>query len=200
VEQVLDARTCDEWRQRALQVLHSGGLRISRAGGGAELRYRVANGELIQREWPELFELYCGNEIRDWVKAITGAAAVFLSPHTASAVNVNLLGEPGEIYRWHFDATPFTTLLYLTSSTPEDGGALQMSDGQPSAGVEEITAHVESFYPRAGTMLLMDGTRCYHRVAPVLRPHIRLSIPMVFPPTATHERPVALDSYLYAAE
>ena len=46
---------------------------------------------------------------------------------------------------------------------------------------------------------LMDGTRCYHSAAPVLRPISRLSIPMVFPVSREHERPEGLDDYLYQA-
>jgi hypothetical protein len=53
------------------------------------------------------------------------------------------------------------------------------------------------YVPKEGDAVLMDGTSCYHRVAPILRSHIRISVPMVFPRTSTHLRPSTLDNYLY---
>ena len=53
--------------------------------------------------------------------------------------------------------------------------------------------------PAAGAVVLMDGMRCLHRVAPIARRHERISIPMVFGQSADEERPEGLDDYLYGA-
>jgi hypothetical protein len=102
------------------------------------------------------------------------------------------------VYRWHFDAVPYTVLLYLTDVRREDGGALEIVPNCQPHQVPDWTARAAQFWPAAGTLVLMDGTRCYHRVAPLLRPSVRFSIPLVYPNTeGTHERPAGLDSYLY---
>ena len=53
--------------------------------------------------------------------------------------------------------------------------------------------------PTAGTVVLMDGTRCLHRVSPIVGRHERISIPMVFTPNPEEPRPAGLDDYLYRA-
>lgn len=203
VEEAIDPETCARWRTTALQLAQRHAQPIERQSDGHLLRYQVVPGEAVRDHWLELFDFYSAAQTREWVRRVTGAEAIFPSPHLRSAVNINLMCEPGEVYRWHFDAVPYTALLYLTTSAPEDGGALEFypdviarGDGQPDLRNREKI----SLLPRAGMLVLMDGTRCYHRVAPILRSHIRLCIPMVFPNSAAHERPGELDSYLYAEQ
>jgi len=147
------------------------------------LRYRVVTGAGVRSEWPELFAIYQSSELRECVPA------VFNSSHLRSAINVNAMGEPGEIYRWHHDAAGFTLLLYLSDSREQDGGALELRPPGATAAM--------SWLPVAGTVVLMDGTRCLHRVAPIAQPHERISIPMVFTTDPNDERPAGLDDYLY---
>jgi hypothetical protein len=200
VEAAIDPKTCARWRATALQLAEHYAQQIERRSNGHLLRYQVVTGEVLRGHWQELFDFYNAAETRAWVQLVTGADEVFASLHLRSAININVMSDPGEVYRWHFDAVPYTALLYLTTSAPEDGGALEFypdvgsSSGQPDLRDREKI----SLLPRAGTMVLMDGTRCYHHVAPILRSHTRLCIPMVFPAIAAHERPSDLDSYLYA--
>lgn len=201
VEDAIGPQTCARWRATALQLAQRYGQQIERLSDGHLLRYQVVTGEVLHDHWPELFEVYNGSETREWVRWVTGADAIFASPHLRSAVNINVMCEPGEVYRWHFDAVAYTALLYLTTSAPEVGGALEFyPDVAGSAGGPPDLHDREkiSVLPRAGMLVLMDGTRCYHRVAPILRRHTRLCVPMVFPATAEHQRPRELDSYLYA--
>src|SRR5918998_461084 len=51
-------------------------------------------------------------------REVTGEERVFVSPNLRSAINVNIL-QQGHRYRWHFDANPYTALLYL-STTPSE--------------------------------------------------------------------------------
>jgi hypothetical protein len=179
-------------REQALAMVQQYARRIQQASAEHVLRYRVVTGDIIRTAWPELFALYESRELREWVSVISGTPAIFNSSQLRSAININALGEPGEVYRWHFDAAGFTVLLYLSDSTAEDGGALEIRP--PSTGE---TAAIRML-PTSGTVVLMDGTRCLHRASPVLRPHERISIPMVFTATAEHGRPDGLDDYLYS--
>ncbi len=179
-----------EWRQRAVDIARLYARRIEQQTEAHLLRYRVVTGDLIATAWPELFAVYQSARLREWVAAITEVPTTFPSPHLRSAININVMGEPGEIYRWHTDASGFTLLLYLSDSHTADGGSLEMR----SPDGKGTTAMV----PAAGTVVLMDGTRCLHRVSPIVRRHERISIPMVFTPTMVHERPPGLDDYLYS--
>ena len=183
----LSSERARELREKALDLVGRHARRIDQRSEEHILRYRVVTGDAICAEWPELFALYESPALRAWVAAVVGADAVFNSCHLRSAININALGEPGEVYRWHFDVAGFTLLLYLTDSRDEDGGALEL---RPR---DEVT----TLLPTAGTVVLMDGTRCLHRASPILRRHQRISIPMVFTPQPDHDRPAGLDDYLY---
>ena len=56
---------------------------------------------------------------------------------------------------------------------------------------------VMSIAPAAGSLVLMDGRRCAHAVAPLREDALRISVPMVFP-EVEDRRPAGLDDYLYA--
>lgn len=162
------------------------------------LRYSVVTGDVLKARWQELFDAYSGNEWKAWIKAITGEDQIFISAHLESAININVLAQKGDVYRWHFDAAAYTLLLYLSDSDIEDGGALEFYPNVRQEMGKILDRGEKVIYvPKAGDAALMDGTSCYHRVAPILRSHIRISVPMVFPCTSTHLRPSALDSGLY---
>jgi hypothetical protein len=198
VDRVVPPEICDTWKLTALRVAQDSGRSIQREGGSDVLRYRVVTGDAIKTCWPELYDFYSAPELRSWIAEVTGAQGIVLSPHLQSAININVLNEPGEVYRWHFDAVPYTALLYLSDSEREDGGFLEF---YPNANLESPNVPRRErkirFIPRRGSLVLMDGTRCYHRVSPILRRHFRISIPMVFPAQASQARPENLDSYLY---
>lgn len=174
-------------REHALALARRHARRIEQVSGEHVLRYRVVPGDVVCDEWPELFALFRAPQLAAWVAAVASVPAVFPSAHLRSAVNINVLGEPDEVYRWHTDAAGLTLLLYLSDSGDEDGGELELRapDG------------VVSWRPAAGAVILMDGTRCPHRVAPVRRAHERVSVPMVFVPGGEAARPAGLDDYLY---
>lgn len=197
VEQALPSKLVKRWRREAEHISEHARL-IERKDAEFQLVYRVVTGDIIRERWPELFKVYSHRVLLDWIKDITGEP-VFTSPHIQSAVNLNIMDGSESVYRWHFDAVPYTALLYLTDVRPEDGGALELiPDCQPHTIPDSREAERNQLWPTAGTLVLMDGTRCYHRVAPIVRPSLRLSIPLVYPhAVATYERPAGLDSYLY---
>jgi hypothetical protein len=185
----LSSERSQELREQALELVERYARRIQQESAEHVLRYRVVPGDVIREHWPRLFAIYESEELRKWVAQVAGVAAVFNSTHLQSAININALGEPGEVYRWHTDAAGFTLLLYLTDSCEGDGGELEL---RPPACKEAI-----SIRPAAGTVVLMDGTKCLHRATMILRRHRRISIPMVFTTRVEHRRPAGLDDYLY---
>lgn len=197
VPHALPASLVSHWRQHA-QSLKGIARTITRQEAGFELIYRVVTGDDIRTHWPELFAFYNDGHVLDWFKQVTGDNTVHTSPHIQSAVNLNILDSANFLYRWHFDAVCYTALLYLTDVLPEDGGALKLIPNcQQHVPPDLAAAAITQIWPRAGTMVVMDGTRCYHSVAPMLRDVLRLSVPLVFPNSETTTRPPGLDSYLY---
>jgi hypothetical protein len=155
-------------------------------------------GHDIRTHWPELFEFYNSRYLLAWLKRITGDNTIQTSQHLESALNLNILDSSDFVYRWHFDAVSFTVILYLTDVLPQDGGALRLiPDCRPHIAPDISASKVVEIRPRAGTILVMDGTRCYHSVAPLLRKVLPLSIPLVYPNNEASTRPSGLDSYLY---
>ena len=207
IDGALPPETIAEWRRISLDLVTRFGIDIERRSAEHTLTYRVVTGDLLRKHAPEIFEFYAAGETADWVRQITGAPSILTSARERSAININCLERLGQRYRWHFDAIPYTLLLYLTDHTPEDGGALEFcpcawpegGDSPRDPSPAQLERDKVSVIPRAGMMVLMDGARCYHSVAPVLRPVSRISIPMVFPVSRQHERPEGLDDYLYQA-
>jgi hypothetical protein len=205
----LPPETIARWRAEATQLF--GQARdISRTSGRHVLAYRVLTGDVVRAGMPGLFDFYDAEPTRAWVAAVTGAEEIHPSPNLMSAINVNIL-QGGHRYRWHFDANPYTALLYLSTTPRSAGGELELYPNLREGRRDDPDwdAHVTSeehlrsrrrvsVRSRAGTLVLIDGSVTYHRVAPVTEPCDRLSVPMVFPPFREEERPAHLDAYLYA--
>lgn len=197
VPHALPAALVNHWRQH-VETLKPIARTITRKEAGFELVYRVVTGEDIRTHWPDLFAFYNDGHVLDWFKQVTGDNSIHTSPHIQSAINLNILDSANFLYRWHFDAVAYTALLYLTDVVPEDGGALKLVPNCPRHVPPDLdTAAVTQIRPGAGTIVVMDGTRCYHSVAPMLRNVLRLSVPLVFPNGEATARPACLDSYLY---
>lgn len=204
IPDVIPQARVEEWRARAQQVAQSFSRTIERVEGSHVLSYRVVTGEVLRQAWPELWDFYAAEDTLEWIAAITGEARVYTSGQIQSALNLNVLDQPGDVYRWHYDAVPYTAILFLTDSDPEVGGILEVlpnhagADGGAEAEQRD-KREVMRMIARAGSMVLMDGSVCYHRVTELRRTHERLTIPMVYPAASDHQRPSGLDQYLYDA-
>lgn len=197
VPHALPAPLVERWRRRAMEMI-AHARTITRREGALDLVYRVVTGDAIRNHWPELFAFYEDAETVAWVREVTGSPEVRPSDHLVSAVNLNIMDSTQAIYRWHFDAVPYTLLIYLTDTLAHEGGALEMVPGCASHEAPDLAvAAITRCYPAAGSVVLMNGTRCYHRVAPMQRATMRLSIPLVYPNAGASRRPVNLDAYLY---
>jgi hypothetical protein len=151
------------------------------------LDYSVVDGEHVKRTAMPLFAMYQSSKLRDWLRIVTREPEIETSAQLRSAININCMGQTGQAYPWHTDATPYTALLFLTSMPPGGGGELCIH--RIGGGLVKVT-------PVAGHLLVFDGTVCAHSVAPLLKDWRRLTLPMVFPKTNI-ERPKGLDHFLY---
>ncbi len=201
VRDILPHEVVAEMRRTARDFAMRVGKNIRQSNDGHVLSYTVVAGEMIRDRFPDLFSFYETPEMRQWIRVLTGANGIYLSRNLRSAVNINSMRETGQIYRWHFDAVPYTAILFLTTSAPADGGALEIAirNVDRAAALPQNGAEF-CILPLAGTLLLMDGTRCLHRAAPLLRETLRLTVPMVYPVVADDTRPSGLDEYLYRPE
>jgi hypothetical protein len=164
--------------------------RIHRSSDESTLDYRVVTGDVIRKEAAAIYEIYESAQLLEWIRRVAATEGVGLSPHLKSAVNINVLDTAGQQYRWHTDAVPFTTLLFLTTLPASAGGELLIRTRQDD---------VMSVPPVAGQLVLMDGHQCAHAVAPLREDAVRITVPMVFPAHPI-ERPPGLDDYLYSTD
>src|SRR5919204_4772981 len=121
LHEVLPIKVLRAWRTRAVALATRFALTISRGAGGDRLQYRVVTGDIIQKHWPELFQFYTGKQTREWIQGVTGEPQIFNSVNLRSALNINFLEQPGDAYRWHFDAVAYTLILFLADLQTDDG-------------------------------------------------------------------------------
>jgi hypothetical protein len=161
---------------------------VTRSAEKNTLDPRVVTGELIKSQAPALFALYASWPFLSWIREVTGVADLTTSPFLRSSININCLTQPGQHYAWHTDAVPFTALLFLTTLRASAGGAFLIRSARSGS--------VIAIQPTRGELILMDGTRCEHAVAPLTRRVCRLTVPMVYPAESV-ARPRVLDQYRY---
>ena len=169
----------------AMQLVGHHGTTVIRE----ELAYRVVTGERIRADGAPLFSLYESRDLLMWLREVTQSATVGLSSHVRSAININCLHRAGQQYPWHRDVVPYTCIVFLTSLPATAGGELMIRTANGALVTVEA---------RAGDLVVMDGARCPHAVAPLTENRLRLSIPMVYP-TVSVDRPPGLDEQLYEA-
>ena len=184
----LDAQATATLAQVAVTATARHALQIRRSSDEGSLDYRVVTGDAIRSDARPIFSLYESAELLTWIRQVTGKGDLQRSQHLRSSVNINLFDTPGQEYRWHNDAVPFTAVLFLTTIPASAGGELL---------VRTITGRLLTISPIAGQLVLMDGHRCAHAVTPLRAHAARITVPMVFPAVQA-DRPPGLDDYLYA--
>ena len=149
------------------------------------LEYFVADGTVIAAELPNIMTMY-----RELIPAFTQSyigLEIVPSKFERSSIMFNLLRGQGCRYEKHVDSNSVTGLLFASTLTPEDGGALRLH--YPGAEPMDI-------YPSRGTFLLYDARWVPHEVMPLLRDVVRLSMPMnYFLKTDIETRQEHLDDY-----
>ncbi|MGH2581350.1 MAG: 2OG-Fe(II) oxygenase [Anaerolineales bacterium] len=182
---------------------------------GRSLRYSVINGEQIRKHLPELQERYTG----EFLALVNRMAGEKLEPlaNLKSGVNVNILPSGRSEYRWHYDRNYVTAILYLNEV---QGGDTEMYPnyrillGNPSSRLQKILDGILNFLPlravlrnkvsvspKAGRLVVMQGSRSWHSVSPVTGVQDRINIIMAYDrPGATFSAEKGLDSYLYTQQ
>jgi hypothetical protein len=171
----------------ATQLIRRHGATIDRTSADDRLWYGVVTGDRIRAEARLLDDLYCSPEFLEWIRWLTQSPAVRPSEHLRSAININCLCSEGQRYPWHRDAVPYTALLFLTDVDAAAGGAFEITSAE---------GDTVAIQPTAGDLVVMDGARCRHGVAPLTKDTLRITVPMVYSAARVH-RPAGLDDYLY---
>lgn len=186
---------------------------IHRASRGRDLRYLVIDGDQIRERLPDIWDLYTGS-----VRARMSEVAreeMFPLQNQRAGVNVNVMQPGNSEYRWHYDRTPVTAVLYLNEV---EGGATELYPGLrvllrdqqrartqrvldrmvTSRLVRGVRSRKVAVAPRARRLVAMAGNRCWHSVSGVRGSEDRINIILAYDrEDATFAAEQGLDSYLY---
>lgn len=189
---------------------------IHRPTKGRPLRYKVIDGAQIQQHLPEIWQLYTG-PVQQYIDQAAGERLAPLENLTAG-VNVNLM-QPGlSSYRWHYDRSRVTAILYLNEV---EGGETEfypnyrivLGDRRSSRLQRALDRLIQlpplmrafgrkqQVAPRAGRLVAMRADRCWHSVSPVRGEQERINIILAYDrPGAVFAAEEGLDSYLYSQQ
>jgi hypothetical protein len=203
-------RTIAEYRKRHTLP------EINRPMKKRSLRYSVIDGEKIMEHLPEIWDLYCGG-MCEHVNALTHRTVVPLENQQVG-VNVNIMPPGRSEYRWHYDRTAITAILYLNEV---QGGetviypnyrillrdrrklrAQRALDRLLQIGwVRQLFSRKQVVSPAAGRLVVMRGRRCWHSVRGVEGTQERMNIILAYDvPGADFPMEESLDSYLYTTK
>jgi len=217
IDSFLDPETCSAYLSRIDQFRKENELNeIFRPVAGRSLRYFVINGEQIKGNLKDIWDLYLG-DMREEVNQRSGRSFEPLS-NVRVGVNINIMPPGRSEYRWHYDRTRMTAILYLNDV--EAGETIVYPNYRillrkrglkrlqhlvdnclEPAWVRERFAEKKVIAPRAGRLLIMRGNRCWHSVRGVKGREDRLNIILAYDlPGTTFPMEKGLDSYLYTRE
>lgn len=196
-------------RYREIQELPE----IHRPTKGRPLRYQVINGQQIKNHLPEIWDLYTVR-VQQYVEQASGTCLAPLNNLTAG-VNVNVMQSGRSSYRWHYDRTRMTSILYLNQV---EGGDTELYPNYrillgnrrylrmqrildkliQLPPLMRIFGRKMSIAPRPGRLVTMRADRCWHSVSSVLGDRERINIILAYDlPGAVFPTEEGLDSYLY---
>lgn len=124
------------------------------AAGRGFLRHKALDRFKCDEAAPAVGRLYA-DMLRD-IREITQKELIN-SPYPRSAYYAKVYDPPDGQQGWHFDTNDVSVIVYLTSNPSDGGTEIQSLDG--------VTRVVQ---PVAGRILVLDGTACWHRAAPVI--------------------------------
>jgi hypothetical protein len=119
--------------------------------------------------------LYEWDGLRDFLAAVLGRAPLYRMADPLGALNVTIMRE-GHVQGWHYDSTDFVVSLAVASS---DGGGefecardIRTTDDEHYDDVARVLGGtggdlVEVYPMTPGTLMVFEGRRSLHRVAPV---------------------------------
>lgn len=214
IDNFIQPDECDEFLELIAQYRKDHELQeVYRPVKGRSLRYQVIDGDQIQAELENIWRFYHERVY----KLINGLMNIELAPlaNTRVGVNINIM-QPGKSeYRWHYDRTSLTAILYLNNV---EGGETEIYpnyrillenkshtlgqrflDGILHIGlVRAVFGRKRVISPRAGRVAIILGKKCWHSVRSLTGSEERINIISAFD-TPGSEFPMekGLDSYLY---
>lgn len=189
---------------------------IHRPTKGRPLRYQVIDGRQIHQHLPEIWSLYTGRVLT----TVQRAAAITLEPlsNLNAGVNVNIMQPGRSSYRWHYDRTRYTSILYLNEV---EGGQTELypnyrillgawADLRLQRALDRLIqfpplvgllGNRVQVAPKVGRLVTMRADRCWHSVGAVTGDRDRVNIILAYDlPGAVFPAEDGLDSYLYTQE
>jgi len=127
---------------------------IHRATRGRDLRYLVIDGYEIRERFPDIWDLYTGS-VRARMSDVAGEE-MFPLQNQRAGVNVNVMRPGNSEYRWHYDRTPVTAVLYLNAV---EGGATELYPGLRVLLSDQRRARTQRVLDRMVTTRLVRGAR-----------------------------------------
>lgn len=191
-------------------------VEIHREFRGRALRYSVIEGNEIKDQLPQIWDLYT-SRVRDLMSQLCGEE-VFPLDNIRAGVNVNIMAPGRSEYRWHYDRTPATAVIYLNEV---EGGEteiypelrLLLNSHQRVRAQKLLDRAVASWPLRAarsrkvivepgpGRLLAMRANRAWHSVRGVEGDHDRINLVLAYDKVgASFAAEHGLDSYLYTTE
>ena len=189
---------------------------IRREVRGRSLCYSVIDGLEIRDSLPAIWELYTGR-VHQLVRDIAGEDMAPLA-NTQVGVNVNVMPPGRSEYRWHYDRTAVTAVIYLNQVEAGEtelypGLRFLLADQQRVRTQKALDWMVRNrlaraarskkvvVEPKPGRALVMESNRCWHSVRGVEGTQDRINMILAYDVEgATFPAENDLNAYLYTME
>jgi hypothetical protein len=184
-------------RELATHVITPGSGTSREDAEAFELPTHIVDSAAVARELPWIPELYTGL-LRDLAQLLSDEP-VSTAANIHRGARIQVQKGDTERYECHVDTCPITGLLYVTDHPVGAGGELVVANRGDVLGRDAVDHDASRIHPVAGHLILFDGRRRTHYVAPLRKPgDLRVVIPMVFFTASCSEdmRPPELDHYL----
>ena len=199
IDKILPEIICQNLANRAEQLAISGkAIQVNSKGkgtsdildGGGDYLYKVMDMQKIITYFPELVPLY--HSMVPLISVITHGD-VITSPHSGSEITLKIYQDKKAAQGWHYDTNTITALLYLTTNQ-EGATVCKVQKHHPSWTKPKVKTH--KIYPRAGSLLLMQGREVWHCAEPLIN-EIKVVVPFNYYLKNDTWRPAGIDDLVY---
>jgi len=157
----------------------------------------LVDGEVLKKEAPWLFTLY-ETVFLEYARKYSGVP-VYTASTDIYAINLNVQWGDGMVYECHVDSNPVQGMLYTSTLTQADGGALVVGYNPDAKSIPEVDADCVEIYPRANHLVTFDARHAPHYVRPMSHGDARIAVAMNFYTDECPEsaRPADLSKHLF---
>jgi hypothetical protein len=214
VDNYISSEECEVYLETIRRYQHDNPLpEIYRPDSERPLRYQVIDGDLIREHFPQVWRMY-NEPLKELASELFDSELAPLK-NLRAGVNINIMAPDRSTYRWHYDRTPLTMLLYLnevdggeTELFPnyrvllENGSSLRLQRWLDRfihlRPIRAAFAQKVVVAPRPGRLLAMLGNRAWHSVRSHAGPDDRVNIVVAYDcPGTRHAMEASLDTDLY---